>query len=79
MADDLQACLKLYKSWKRKYKNEASADLKNQLEEEVQRMTDTFQTYRDALAERRDTFQLSGLSASGGLPPRGGQEMLSHF
>ena len=52
MADDLQACLKLFNSWKRKYKNETSADLKKQVEEEVQKVRDTFRIYRDAFVRK---------------------------
>ena len=42
-------------------------------------MQDTFQTYKDALAERRDTFLLDGLPTAGRVTSAAGQEMLSHF
>ena len=79
MADDLQGCLRLFNSWKRKYKNEVNADLKKQVEEEVDKVTNTFQTYSDSLAEKRDTFQLEDPPPASRATSVAGQEMISHL
>ena len=61
MVDDLQNCLKLFNSWKRKYKDEDNANLKKQVEEEVQKVKETFRTYKGALTEKRDISSLKTL------------------
>ena len=79
MVDDLQACLKLFTAWKRKFKSVSNADLKKQVEEEVQKMEDTFRTYKGALAEKRRTFQLDVPPPASRVTSVAGQEMISHL
>ena len=79
MADDLQTCLKLFKSWKRKYKDEDNASLKTQLEAEVEKVNGAFQTYGDALSEKRDAFQLDDPPTVSRVTSVAGQEIISHM
>ena len=79
MVDDLQNCLKLFNSWKRKYKDEDNANLKKQVEEEVQKVKDTFQAYKSASAEKRETFQLNDTPTISMPTSGGGNELLTHL
>ena len=35
MTNDAESCLKLFMTWKKRYKDETNADLKKQVEDEV--------------------------------------------
>ena len=60
MMNDAEACLKLFMTWKRRYKAEAGATLKQQVEGEVTKMETDFKTYkldRDAMTTKRIQVQ----------------------
>ena len=46
MITDAENCLKLCMTWRRRYKGETDADLKNQVEDEVTKLKTEFKTYK---------------------------------
>ena len=46
LTHDVESCLGLFNVWKRKHRNESNATLKEQVEQEVTSMENTFRAYR---------------------------------
>ena len=59
MTDDYEACLKLFRTWKIKYRGDSNSTLKEQVEEEVNKIETDLRTYRKGIVEKKKALQLS--------------------
>ena len=57
LIDDVESCLRLFNAWRRKYRNDPNADLRNEVESELKNMEDTFAAYRNTIAEKKESIQ----------------------
>ena len=56
MDNDAEACLEMFRSWKRRNEDEADATLKQRVEVDVNKMKDDFQIYKQDLAAKERNF-----------------------
>ena len=54
LIDDVKRCMRLFNAWRRKYRTDPNANLRNEVESELKNMEDTFLAYRNAIAEKRN-------------------------
>ena len=56
LTDDVKSCVKMSKTWGRKYKTDPNADLRNDVEVAIKHMTETFMDYRNEIADKKGSF-----------------------
>ena len=82
LTEDAESCMKQSKTFARKYKADSNGDRKKEVEDAIKQMKETFMTYRDEFAEKKESFEVlpppppPAVSApSGGSP----NEILRHL
>ena len=57
LTNDVENCLGLFNVWKRKHRNESNVTLKEQVEQEVTSMENTFRAYRKSISDKKKQLQ----------------------
>ena len=79
MINYAEAYLKLFMTWKRRYKAEVGATLKAEVEGEVTKLETDFKTYKMDMAAKKEAFQPSGPPPPAvSMPTSSGQEVFIH-
>ena len=77
LTNDVENCLGLFNVWKRKHRNESNATLKEQVEQEVTSMENTFRAYRKSIADKKKQLQPSGPPPPAvGMPSGGSSDQI---
>ena len=57
LTDEVESCVKMSKTWGRKYKTDPKADLRNDVDVAIKQMKETFMDYRNEIADKKGSFQ----------------------
>ncbi len=58
LTEDAESCMKQSKTFARKYKADSNGDRKKEVEDAIKQMKETFMTYRDEFAEKKESFEV---------------------